>query len=48
MRACAVNIKYSLDHLLVLVKFAYNNSYQDSIQMTSCKATWKLEDKKEK
>ena len=38
LRACVLDLKGSWDEHLPLVEFAYNNSYQASIQMTPYEA----------
>ena len=40
LRACVLDHKGSWDEHLPLVEFAYNNSYQTSIQMTSYEALY--------
>ena len=40
LRACVLEHKGSLDEHLPLVEFAYNNSYQASIQMAPCEALY--------
>ena len=40
LRACALDLKGSWEEHLPLVEFAYNNSYQVSIQMTPYKALY--------
>ena len=40
LRACVLDIKGSWEEHLALVEFAYNNSYQGSIQMAPYKALY--------
>jgi len=40
LRACALDMKHSWDRHLPLVEFAYNNSYQASIQMAPYEALY--------
>ena len=40
LRACVLDLKGSWDEHLPLVEFAYNNSYQESIQMASYEALY--------
>ena len=40
MRACVLDLKGSWEEHLLLMEFAYNNSYQASIQMTPYKALY--------
>ena len=40
LRACVLNLKGSWEERLPLVEFAYNNSYQESIQMTPYEALY--------
>ena len=40
LRACVLNLKGSWEEHLPLVEFAYNNSYQASIQMAPYEALW--------
>ena len=40
LRACVLDLKGSWEEHLPLVEFAYNNSYQDSIQMTPYEALY--------
>ena len=40
LRACVLDHKGSWEEHLPLVEFAYNNSYQVSIQMTPCEALY--------
>ena len=41
MRACTLDLKGSWEEHLPLVKFAYNNSYQASIQMAPYEALYR-------
>ena len=40
LRACVLDLKGSWEEHLPLVEFAYNNSYQESIQMAPCEALY--------
>ena len=42
--ACVLDHKGSWEEHLPLVEFAYNNSYQASIQMAPYEATWERDD----
>ncbi|WMV29725.1 hypothetical protein MTR67_023110 [Solanum verrucosum] len=40
LRACVINFKCNWDDHLLLIEFAYNNSYHSSIQMASYEALY--------